>query len=555
MVLATPSPLIELARRLLFILIAFAGTREGSVLDSKLDRENDFGENRYIDTRGVEESPIAFSQAVVNGLATGGGLYVPEALPSLSLEEICKLAEYPYRDRASYIYKAFNIDLTDDVIASCMNKSYSDNFDNPAIAPITTLPNDFHMLELWHGPTSAFKDMALQCLPNFFEASAAKLRDEGKLDHGFCILVATSGDTGKAALEGFKGIDGVDICVLFPDGGVSDLQRKQMVTTEGDNVCVWAVKGNFDDCQTTAKKVFSDEAFNARLLADDGVVLSSANSINWGRLMPQIVYYISSYAELVAEGRINAGELIDVCVPTGNFGNILAAWYAKQMGTPIEHLLCASNENRVLTDFIETGIYDISSRDFVLTPSPSMDILVSSNVERQLFELSGRDPKAVSEWMADLNAHQRFELDPRTKARLSMEFKAASIDNATCLATIKQVLDEFNYLMDPHTAVAYAAACHLKGDNPILVASTAHWAKFGSNVYRAINEIAPDAPLPSSAEELTGCELNQDIALTTNEHDIPKGLAMLDKMPVRFNQVIDGTVPSVESKILEFLDK
>lgn len=540
---------------MLFILSKQVKQEIGFDVDSKLDRDGNFGANLYIDTRGAEETPIGFAQAVINGLAQGGGLYVPEAIPSLTLEEICKLAEYPYRDRAAFIYKAFNIDLDNEVIAECMDKSYSDNFDNEKIAPITTLHNDVHMLELWHGPTSAFKDMALQCLPNFFEASAKKLKAEGKLDHDFCILVATSGDTGKAALEGFKGIENVDVCVLFPEGGVSDLQRKQMVTTTGDNVCVWAVRGNFDDCQTTAKKVFSDAKFNGRLLEDDNMVLSSANSINWGRLMPQIVYYIASYAELVAEGQISAGELIDVCVPTGNFGNILAAWYAKQMGTPIGTLFCASNENRVLTDFIETGVYDISSRDFVLTPSPSMDILVSSNVERQLFELSGRDSEAIKQWMEDLSSKRRFELDKRTAARLASEFKGYSINNEDCLETIKAVLDEYDYLMDPHTAVAYAAAQELKGDRPVLVASTAHWAKFGSNVFRAINGIKPTDPLPENISELTGCELNDEIALKTNKHDVPKGLASLDSMPVRFNQVIDGTVPAVEESITEFVNK
>lgn len=524
-------------------------------MDDKLNRSESFGSNKYIDTRGEESSPIGFAQAVINGLAAGGGLYIPEEIPSLTLEEICKLSEYPYRDRAAYIYKAFNIDLSDDVIADCMKKSYSDNFDNPAITPITTLDNGIHMLELWHGPTSAFKDMALQCLPNFFEASATKLKSEGKLDHDFCILVATSGDTGKAALEGFKGISGVDVCVLYPDGGVSDLQRKQMVTTTGDNVYVWAVKGNFDDCQTAAKKIFSDDGFNKRLLVENNVVLSSANSINWGRLMPQIVYYISSYAELVAEGRINAGEIIDVCVPTGNFGNILAAWYAKQMGTPIETLFCASNENNVLTDFIETGIYDITSRNFVLTPSPSMDILVSSNVERQLFELSNRDSEAVKNWMEELSNNRRFELDSKTAARLAKEFKGCSISNQECLSTIKQVLDDFNYLMDPHTAVAYAAAEKLKGDNPVLVASTAHWAKFGSNVYRAINGLSADEPLPESVEKLTGCELNDEIALITNEHNIPRGLASLDSLPIRFDKVIDSNISTIEDNISEFLNK
>ena len=354
------------------------------------------------------------------------------------------------------------------------------------------------MLELYHGPTSAFKDMALQCLPHFFSASAEKLREEGTLDHEFMILVATSGDTGKAALEGFKGVDGVSIGVLFPDGGVSDIQRKQMVTTTGDNVQVWAVRGNFDDCQTGVKRTFADEKFTEKLLNEYRIALSSANSINWGRLLPQVVYYISSYAELVAAGKIEAGCPIDVCVPTGNFGNILAAWYAKQIGAPIERLLCASNDNRVLTDFINTGTYDISDREFILTSSPSMDILVSSNLERQLFELTGRNGEAIRQWMADLADARCFRVDAETFRRVRENFSADSVDNATCLATIREVLDAHDYLLDPHTAVAYAAAQNLRGENPVLIASTAHWAKFGNNVYRALHGIEPSGELPAA---------------------------------------------------------
>ncbi len=510
-------------------------------------------DNRYVDTRGNETSPVPFTQAVINGLADGGGLYVPETVPALGLLDICKLAEYPYRDRAAYVYRAFGIDLPEDAIDECMTRSYGDNFDNEEVCPITTLPDGTHMLELWHGPTSAFKDMALQCLPNFFAASAAKLRDEGKLDHGFCILVATSGDTGKAALEGFKGTDGVKVGVLFPDGGVSDIQRKQMVTTTGDNVCVWAVTGNFDDCQTAVKRVFADDAFAKLIMEQDGMALSSANSINWGRLMPQIVYYVSSYAELVKQNKIAAGDEIDVCVPTGNFGNILAAWYAKQMGTPIGTLFCASNENRVLADFIESGTYDISDRQFVLTPSPSMDILVSSNLERQLFELTGRNAGAIRDWMASLARERKFSVDDATAAKMASVFKGCSVDNVECLATIKDVLDEYDYLMDPHTAVAYAAAKKLRGKNPVLVASTAHWAKFGDNVYRAINGIAPGEPLPEQVAALTGCQLNQLIAEETNKHDIPAGLASLDEMEPRFDQVISNDAESVEKAVQAFL--
>lgn len=522
-------------------------------MTERINRAEAFGQNLYLDTRGAAGEPVPFTRAVVNGLAAGGGLYVPQELPSLSIDEIVALADLPYAQRAAAVYKAFNIDLPDEVIDELMARAYGDNFDDEAICPITSLDESTHILELWHGPTSAFKDMALQCLPHFFSASASALREAGELDHEFMILVATSGDTGKAALEGFKGVDGVSIGVLFPDGGVSDIQRKQMVTTTGDNVRVWAVRGNFDDCQTGVKRTFSDEAFADELLAEDAIALSSANSINWGRLLPQVVYYISSYAELVAAGKIEAGSEIDVCVPTGNFGNILAAWYAKQIGVPIGTLFCASNDNRVLTDFINSGTYDISDREFILTSSPSMDILVSSNLERQLFELTDRDGEAISRWMADLAEQRRFRVDPATFARIRENFSADSIDNATCLATIKEVLDEYGYLLDPHTAVAFAAAQNLRGENPVLIASTAHWAKFGDNVYRALHAMAPKEELPEDVAALTGCELNKRIAQETGRCDIPHGLANLDTMEVRFTDVIDGNVEAIESATRAFL--
>ncbi|MEC4184660.1 threonine synthase [Adlercreutzia sp. R21] len=522
-------------------------------MSQRTDRAAAFGQNLYLDTRGAIDAPVPFTEAVVDGLAAGGGLYVPQELPSMTIEEIVALAELPYAQRAAAIYKAFNVDLPDGVIDELMARAYGDNFDDEAVCPITSLDESTHILELWHGPTSAFKDMALQCLPHFFSASAQQLRDQGKLDHEFMILVATSGDTGKAALEGFKGVDGVSIGVLFPDGGVSDIQRKQMVTTTGDNVQVWAVRGNFDDCQTGVKRTFSDADFANALLDEHAIALSSANSINWGRLLPQVVYYISSYAELVAAGKIAAGAEIDVCVPTGNFGNILAAWYAKQIGVPIGMLLCASNDNRVLTDFINSGTYDISDRPFVLTASPSMDILVSSNLERQLFELTGRDGDAIRQWMTDLAEKRCLRVDAATFAKVRENFSADSIDNATCLATIKAVLDEYDYLIDPHTAVAYAAAQNLRGENPVLIASTAHWAKFGDNVYRALHALAPGAALPDETAQLTGCQLNERIAEETDKHDIPAGLANLDAMEVRFTDTIDGNVEAIEAAARAFL--
>ncbi|MEE8722200.1 MAG: threonine synthase [Eggerthellaceae bacterium] len=511
-------------------------------------------DNRYIDTRGVCTQPVPFTEAVIDGLAEGGGLYVPERIPSLSVSEICALAELPYAQRAARVYRAFDVDLTDEQLAAICEGAYGDQFDTDAICPITSLDDSTHILELWHGPTSAFKDMALQCLPRFFSTSAQVLRDRGQLDDHHMILVATSGDTGKAALEGFRDVDGVSIGVMYPEGGVSDIQYKQMATQGGKNVQVWAVRGNFDDCQTGAKRVFGDAAFAKDIHERFGIALSSANSINWGRLMPQIVYYLSAYAQLVADGKVAQGDPIDVCVPTGNFGNILAAYYAKRIGAPIRQLFCASNENRVLTDFINTGTYDISDRTFVKTPSPSMDILVSSNLERQLFELTGRDAQAIAGWMADLNSTHAFRVDRETFGKLRAEFRADAVDNETCLATIKEVFEKHGYLLDPHTAVAYRVAENLHDDDvPVLVASTAHWAKFGNNVYRALEGLSLDEPLPDEVAKLTGCQLNALLAERTGAGPVPAGLAELDDRPIRFTEVIDGTVDAIENAVCSFL--
>ena len=397
--------------------------------------------------------------------------------------------------------------------------------------------------------------MALQCLPRFFSVSAAELRARGQLEDTHMILVATSGDTGKAALEGFCDVDGICIGVMYPDGGVSDIQFKQMATQRGGNVTVWGVRGNFDDCQTGAKNVFNDGDFAASLHERYRVALSSANSINWGRLMPQIAYYVSAYAQLVAAGSIERGTEIDVCVPTGNFGNILAAYYAKRMGTPIRRLLCASNENRVLTDFINTGTYDISERTFVKTPSPSMDILVSSNLERQLFELTERDANAIKGWMGDLREKRGFRVDRDTFAKMRELYIADSVDNEECLRTIREVFDAQGYLMDPHTAVGYKVAERLREDGvPVLVASTAHWAKFGNNVYRALHELSLADDLPGEVAKLTGCALNRLIADEAGISSIPAGLSELDDLPIRFTEVIDGNADAIRAAVCAFLD-
>ena len=511
--------------------------------------------NKYVDTRGSVENAVPFTQAVIDGLAPGGGLFVPETVPALTVDEICALATLPYAQRAAQIYRAFDVDLTEDQLAQITGEAYSDNFDTPEICPIVSLGDGVHVLELWHGPTSAFKDMALQCLPRFFSVSAAELRKRGELDDEHMILVATSGDTGKAALEGFRDVPGVCIGVMYPDGGVSDIQFKQMATQAGGNVQVWGVEGNFDDCQTGAKNVFNDDAFAAQLHEQFGIALSSANSINWGRLMPQIAYYISAYAQLVAADAIAPGQEIDVCVPTGNFGNILAAYYAKRMGTPIRKLLCASNENRVLTDFIETGRYYTVGREFVKTPSPSMDILVSSNLERQLFELTDRNPQAIRTWMEQLRADGAFEVDEQTRARMTELYRGGSVDNETCLATIREVFERYDYLIDPHTAVAMKVTELLRDpDVPVLVASTAHWAKFGNNVYRALHGLSLSDELPADVAALTGCQLNRLIAQETGKDNVPAGLAELDERPIRFTQTIAGDKNAIEDAVCTFLD-
>lgn len=504
--------------------------------------------NTFIDTRGNVVEPYSFTEAIVCGIAPGGGLFVPQAIPTFSVDAICALADLPYAERAAFVYDAFDIDMEPADVTALMAGAYGDQWDDERIAPVVDLGDGTYVLELFHGPTSAFKDMALQCLPRFFEHATNKMRAEGTLDHDHLILVATSGDTGKAALEGFADRSHVGIAVFYPDGGVSDIQLRQMTTQRGDNVNVFAARGDFDDCQTSVKKAFGDAAFCDRLMAEHNVALSSANSINWGRLMPQIVYYMSAYADMVASGAIEAGDPIDVCVPTGNFGNILAAYYAKRMGTPIARLICASNENNVLTDFIQTGVYDVSDRKLSLTPSPSMDILVSSNLERQLFELTGRDAEKVAGWMGELATTGLFEVDEQTRTRMQELYAAGCVSNDDCLAVIGRVFKEQGYLADPHTAVALEVARRNRSERPVLVASTAHWAKFGPNVWRGLNGVKADEPLPAEVAALTGVELNRTIAEATGT-TVPAGLEALAELPRRFTAVVDATKDGVETSV------
>jgi threonine synthase len=503
----------------------------------------------YRDTRGLDPLPRSFTDTVLTGIAPGGGLYVPERLPHLALEEILGLADVPYSARATKLYRSFGVDVHPEQVEHLMEQAYGDAFDDPRIAPVVEVDAGVHVLELWHGPTSAFKDMALQCMPLFFSEAVSMRLAAGEVLDDYLILVATSGDTGKAALEGFADRAHTRIAVFYPADGVSDIQRRQMVTQSGDNVVVFGVRGNFDACQNAVKAAFADTEFCDRLHDAHGLRLSSANSINWGRLLPQIVYYASGYADMVASGAARPGEPIDVCVPTGNFGNILAGYYAKLIGVPIERLLCASNENRVLADFLATGAYDISSRDFVTTPSPSMDILVSSNLERLLFEVT-QDSGAVRRWQSSLSENGRFLVDRATFAAMREHFAGDWVANDEALTTVRRVWQDHGYLLDPHTAVAWEVAERLRAANPILIVSTAHWAKFGADVYRALENVDYAAPLPADAAALSGVELLHAVeALAPGATPVPRALAELETLPERFSVVVDSRRDDIESAV------
>ncbi len=508
---------------------------------------------KYRDTRGLDPARYTFLEAVVKGLAAGGGLLVPEELPSLGLDEIVALSRLPYWKRAAHVYGRFGVDVPAERIEQLMQVAYGSNFDSEAVAPIQEVAPGMHVLELWHGPTSAFKDMALQCMPVFFSEAIERRVASGVPTDDYLVLVATSGDTGKAALEGFADRSHTRVCVFYPAEGVSDIQRKQMVTQRGANVSVFGVRGNFDDCQTAVKAAFNDAAFNRELHERHGLALSSANSINWGRLLPQIVYYVSAYAQMTASGGLRAGAPMDVCVPTGNFGNILGAYYARKMGVPIGRLLCASNENNVLTDFIETGAYDIAARAFVTTPSPSMDILVSSNLERLLYELAGAE--ATAGWMANLASARRFELDPATAAKVRELITGSWVANDESLRVIRRVHEERGYLMDPHTAVAWAVAEQLKRDRPVLVVSTAHWAKFGADVYKGLKGIPHAEELPPVLAKLTGVQLLAEVQALAPGARVPRALAELDATTERFKEVVDAGREGVEGAIRRWLGR
>ena len=471
---------------------------------------------------------VSSAEAITQGISAEGGLFVPESIPEITFDDIKKIGEMKYADRAAFVFSKFLTDFTEAEIHYCTDNAYSTkNFESDSIAEIAHLFDGTYMLELWHGPTCAFKDMALQILPYFLTTSVKKIN----LDKKIVILVATSGDTGKAALEGFKDVEGTSILVFYPEDGVSPMQKRQMKTQEGSNVGVCALKGNFDDCQTGVKKIFTD-ADVKKQLDDNGMMFSSANSINWGRLVHQIVYYISSYAELVKDGEITLGEKINIVVPTGNFGNILAAYYAKHMGIPVNKLICASNINNVLTDFINTGVYD-RNRHFYPTVSPSMDILISSNLERLLYIMTGKNDILISEWFGKLSAEGKYEVSDDVKAKLSEEFCAGFCDDEKTKATIHEIYEKYSYTCDTHTAVAVKVYEDYKkstGDaTKTIIASTASPYKFSAAVLEAIEGKTSDI---SEYEKVDRIAELSDIP-------VPSALADLKNKPERFNDVID----------------
>jgi threonine synthase len=438
----------------------------------------------YRSTRGSCRS-VSAAEAIKRGIAADGGLFVPEKTVQFNLEQIAGMSGMSYQERAVKILEGYLDDYSSEELLDCVSQAYTaEKFETNDIAPLHKLYDSVNILELWHGPTSAFKDMALQILPHFLVKALKKTGEKEEI----VILVATSGDTGKAALEGFKDVKGTKIIVFFPSEGVSQVQKMQMITQEGGNVHAIAVNGNFDDAQNGVKRIFGDEDVSA-LMEENGYKFSSANSINWGRLVPQIVYYFSAYADMIKNGEIKPGEKINFVVPTGNFGNILAAYYAMQMGLPVNKLICASNDNNVLTDFINTGVYD-RNREFKKTLSPSMDILISSNLERLLYLITDDSSDKVCDWMNKLKNEGAYSVDQETKKKIQNIFWAGYSNDGDTLKTIESVYQETGYVVDTHTAVAvdvYDKYVISTSDvTKAVIVSTASPFKFNESVVKAI---------------------------------------------------------------------
>ena len=471
---------------------------------------------------------VKASEAILKGLADDGGLFVPDSIPAFDVS-LDRLKGMSYQEVAYEVMKLFLTDFTEEELKNCINKAYDSKFDTPEIAPLVKADNAYY-LELFHGATIAFKDMALSILPHLLTTSAKK----NNIKNDIVILTATSGDTGKAALSGFADVEGTKIIVFYPKDGVSPIQEKQMVTQKGNNTYVVGITGNFDDAQSGVKAIFADKAL-AEEMAAAGFQFSSANSINIGRLVPQVVYYVYAYAKLYANGVIEKGEIINVVVPTGNFGNILAAYYAKQMGMPIDKLICASNDNKVLYDFFKTGCYD-KNRDFILTTSPSMDILISSNLERLVYKIAGNDAAKDVELMKALNTAGNYEISEEMKAELA-DFYGNYASEAETAEEISKVYGDTGYVLDTHTAVAsavYGKYVAETGDTKkAVIASTASPYKFTRSVMNAINaekydtmgdfelvdelSVISGVAVPNAIEEIRNAEIRHNTVCEVNE--------------------------------------
>ena len=455
---------------------------------------------KFVSTRGLKEK-VSAAYAIKCGLAADGGLYMPESIPALTIEEIGALANKTYVERAAYVIGKFLTDYTEEELLEDAKNAYSSTKFGNSPAPVKKIDQRIYSLELWHGPTCAFKDMALQIMPHLFVRALRKTGEQ----RNALILVATSGDTGKAALEGYRDVPGTKIQVFYPTDGVSAMQKLQMQTQEGSNVSVLGIRGNFDDAQSGVKRMFADKMLSDEL-NDAGYFFSSANSINWGRLVPQIVYYVSAYVDMVKDGEIKLGESIDVCVPTGNFGNIFAAYIAKLMGLPICKLVCASNVNNVLTDFLESGTYN-KNRKFCPTISPSMDILISSNLERLLYTVAGAEETSV--YMKELSDVGRYTVSEDVIGKIKESFIGIYTDEESTKQTVRYFYENKNYLADTHTSVALSAAVRYmsicEAERKILVVSTASPYKFAKDVYVSLagEKEVSDLDAPAVLSELT----------------------------------------------------
>lgn len=489
----------------------------------------------YKSTRS-DSAPVTASRAILKGLADDGGLYVPMEIPVLDVS-LKELSQMTYQEAAYEVMKLFLTDFTEEELKSCIDKAYDNKFDTKAIAPLKEAGDAFY-LELYHGATIAFKDMALSILPHLLTTSAKK----NGVTNEIVILTATSGDTGKAALSGFADVDGTRIVVFYPKNGVSPIQEKQMVTQKGANTHVVGIHGNFDDAQTGVKRLFGDEVL-AKEMNEKGFQFSSANSINIGRLVPQIVYYVYSYAVLLGQGKLAEGEQINVVVPTGNFGNILAAYYAKNMGVPIHKLVCASNDNKVLFDFFRSGTYD-RNREFILTSSPSMDILISSNLERLIYKIAGNDAGKNASFMKALSDKGVYEITDGMRKELK-DFTGGYAGEKECFAMIKKLYEEFGYVIDTHTAVAAAVYAKYKEDTKdatkTIIASTASPYKFTRSVMKAVDE---------KYDAMGDFELVDELARISNT-EVPKAIEEIRTAPVLHDTVCEkDEMKSVVKKFL-----